>query len=84
MGPGDGATDDTAAFQRVLDQFSGSDSIIFVDSGTYILTDTVTVPTGTRIVGEAWSQLAASGPNFSDATYVVITASKRLDAEVCC
>jgi hypothetical protein len=66
---GDGSTDDTAAFQAVLDAYGNSGSVIFVDSGTYILTDTVTVPPGTRIVGEAWSQLAASGPKFSSTKY---------------
>src|SRR4051812_43954210 len=42
-------------------------SIVFVDAGTYILTDSVTVPPGSRIVGEAWSQLAAFGPRFGNA-----------------
>ncbi|GFF73175.1 glucan 1,3-beta-glucosidase [Aspergillus lentulus] len=66
---GDGSTDDTAAFQAVLDAYGNSGSVIFVDAGTYILTDTVTVPPGTRIVGEAWSQLAASGSKFSSIKY---------------
>ncbi|RHZ43076.1 uncharacterized protein CDV56_100636 [Aspergillus thermomutatus] len=66
---GDGSTDDTAAFQAVLDAYGNSGSVIFVDSGTYILTDTVTVAPGTRIVGEAWPQLAASGAKFSNPKY---------------
>lgn len=41
--------------------------IVFVDAGTYILTDTVVVPEGSHIVGEAWAQLAASGPKFGNA-----------------
>ncbi|PGH12173.1 hypothetical protein AJ79_04468 [Helicocarpus griseus UAMH5409] len=63
---GDGVTDDTQAFQNVLSQFSGPDQIIFVDAGSYILTDTITIPAGARIVGEAWSQLVAQGSNFQD------------------
>lgn len=63
---GDGVTDDTAAFQRAVGASTGS--ILFIDAGTYILTSTVTIPPGAKIVGETWSQLAASGPFFSDAS----------------
>ncbi|RDA88218.1 hypothetical protein CP532_0368 [Ophiocordyceps camponoti-leonardi (nom. inval.)] len=62
---GDGSTDDTAAFQAAIRGSQGK--ILFVDSGSYILRGTVTVPSGTKIVGEAWSQLVASGPFFSNA-----------------
>ncbi|KAJ3499549.1 hypothetical protein NLG97_g251 [Lecanicillium saksenae] len=62
---GDGLTDDTVAFQRAL--AASTNKILFVDAGTYILTSTVTVPPGAKIVGETWSQLAASGSFFSDA-----------------
>lgn len=65
---GDGLTDDTAAFQAAL--YSSVGKILFIDAGTYILTSTVTIPPGSRIVGETWSQLAASGSFFSDARYV--------------
>ncbi|KAK4141141.1 pectate lyase superfamily protein-domain-containing protein [Dichotomopilus funicola] len=64
---GDGSTDDTEAFQKALNDNAGS-KIIFVDAGSYILTDTITVPAGARIVGEAWSQLVALGDNFGDAS----------------
>lgn len=63
---GDGSTDDTAAVQRFFDANGSGDKIIFVDAGTYILTDTVTVPKDAKIVGETWSQFAASGSKFSD------------------
>ena len=58
-------TDDTAAVQAALDTNVGK--LIFVDSGVYILTSTVVVPAGTKLVGEMWSQFAAQGPYFSDA-----------------
>jgi hypothetical protein len=67
---GDGSTDDTACFQRALDQCAGK-SILFIDAGTYILADTVTVPPGSKLVGEVWSQLAASGAKFKDVKYGV-------------
>lgn len=72
---GDGVSDDTEAFQRALYQSRGK--IVFVDAGTYLLTHTVTVPPGTKLVGEAWSQLAASGPYFSDPRHVSSSSKQR-------
>ncbi|KAJ7043179.1 glycoside hydrolase family 55 protein [Mycena alexandri] len=40
--------------------------IIFFDAGTYIVTSTITIPAGARIVGEAWSVISGSGPAFQD------------------
>ncbi|CAK7219086.1 hypothetical protein SCUCBS95973_003705 [Sporothrix curviconia] len=65
---GDGSSDDTTALQHFVNDFGNSDKIMFIDSGIYLLSDTVTIPTGARIVGEAWSQLAATGSKFSDAS----------------
>lgn len=65
---GDCSTDDTAAFQTAL--YGSLGKILFVDAGSYILTSTITIPSGAKIVGETWSQLVASGPYFSDARYV--------------
>ncbi|KAL8359373.1 hypothetical protein RB601_007892 [Gaeumannomyces tritici] len=59
---GDGKTDDTVAFQEVLN----GKGYIFVDAGDYLLADTVTIHPGTFIVGEAWPKLVAFGPKFSD------------------
>jgi hypothetical protein len=44
---------------------------LLVDAGSYILTSTVTIPSGAKIVGETWSQLVSSGSYFSDARYVM-------------
>lgn len=61
---GDGSTDDTAAFQAAL--YASLGKILFVDAGSYILTSTVTIPSGAKIIGETWSQLVASGSYFED------------------
>jgi hypothetical protein len=66
---GDGKTDDTKAFQRGL--WASQGKVLFVDAGSYILTGTVTVPIGSKIVGEAWPQLVASGSYFQDEKYVI-------------
>jgi glucan 1,3-beta-glucosidase len=39
--------------------------IVYFPAGVYIISKTVDVPAGTRIVGEAWSVLMANGPAFS-------------------
>ncbi|TFK33474.1 exo-beta-1,3-glucanase [Crucibulum laeve] len=71
---GDGVTDDTFAIKEILTQaslfcslstFAGC-KIIFFDAGTYVVTSTITIPAGTRIVGEAWSIIAGKGEKFQD------------------
>ncbi|CAA7270475.1 unnamed protein product [Cyclocybe aegerita] len=62
---GDGVTDDTAALRDIFAKYSGC-KIIFFDAGTYVVTDTLTIPAGTRMVGEAWTILAGRGPSFQD------------------
>ncbi|KAM0272162.1 hypothetical protein ACHAQH_008839 [Verticillium albo-atrum] len=63
---GDGKTDDTSCIQSVIDNAAMNKKIVFVDAGTYIITDTINVPPGSRIVGENWAQLAATGSKFKD------------------
>lgn len=62
---GDGVTDDTAALRDIFTRFADC-KIIFFDAGHYIVTDTVLIPAGTRMVGEAWTVLAGKGSKFSD------------------
>jgi hypothetical protein len=64
---GNGLSDDTRYVQDTFNKYGDGSKIIFVDAGTYILTDTVTIPKDAKIVGETWSQFAASGSKFSDA-----------------
>ncbi|KAJ3557789.1 hypothetical protein NM688_g1277 [Phlebia brevispora] len=62
---GDGVTDDTAALQAVLNNFSGC-KIIFFDAGVYKITNTLQIPAGTQMVGEAWSVIMGSGSAFQN------------------
>jgi glucan 1,3-beta-glucosidase len=63
---GDGTRDDTAAIQAVITSAAANNKLVFFPYGTYLITDTIKVPKGSRLVGEAWSQLMASGSKFAD------------------
>ena len=60
---GDGRTDDTAAIQKAIQDYAGC-KIIYFPAGFYLVTGTIQVPAGTRIVGETWSVIAATGSYF--------------------
>ena len=64
---GDGKTDDTAVIQAILNNYAGC-KIIYFPAGIYLLSSTVLVPAGSRIVGEVWSVLSATGSAFGDST----------------
>lgn len=63
---GDGKTDDTAVLNSILDRAANMSSIVFFPFGVYLITDTLNVPVGSRIIGQAWSQIMATGPKFQD------------------
>jgi glucan 1,3-beta-glucosidase len=46
-------------------KFAGC-KIIFFDAGTYLVTDTLKIPAGVRIFGEAWAVIAGTGSKFDD------------------
>ena len=47
-----------------VSQYAGC-MIIFFDAGVYYVTDTITIPAGAQIVGEAWSVILAGGSKFN-------------------
>jgi hypothetical protein len=49
----------------MFSQFS-SCKIIFLDAGFYVVSSTLRIPAGTRLVGEAWSVIAGKGAAFQD------------------
>jgi glucan 1,3-beta-glucosidase len=77
---GDGITDDTAIINSVLSSAAGN-SIVYFPHGTYIVSDTITIPPGTKIVGECWSEIMGSGPNFASISdpYVMIQVGSAGD-----
>jgi glucan 1,3-beta-glucosidase len=63
---GDGVTDDTAALTTVIAQAAKSRKIVFFDAGTYKVTSTLYIPSGSKIVGESYPNIMGSGSFFSD------------------
>lgn len=62
---GDGVSDDSDALQQAIDD-NVNGKVVFIPHGAYVITKTVTIPSGVRIIGELWSILMANGPNFQD------------------
>ncbi|GAB1315552.1 Family 55 glycoside hydrolase [Madurella fahalii] len=66
---GNGIHDDTASLQAIVTAAAASGNILYFPHGIYRLTDTFTLPPGSRLVGEAWTQLSAAGAKFADADH---------------
>ncbi|KAA8567338.1 hypothetical protein EYC84_010368 [Monilinia fructicola] len=63
---GDGVTDDTTALQQGINNAASAGNVFFLDAGTYKVTSTITIPPGSRIVGESYSTIMSSGSYFND------------------
>ncbi|KAK5128062.1 hypothetical protein LTR85_005179 [Meristemomyces frigidus] len=63
---GNGHTDDTTALQRAISTAKARNKILFVDQGDYLVSSTIYVPSGSRIVGESYSVILSSGEYFSN------------------
>ncbi|KAJ5999469.1 Pectin lyase fold/virulence factor [Penicillium sp. IBT 35674x] len=64
---GDGLTDETASLNAILKQNAENCKITYFPFGVYRVSDTIFVPVGTRIVGEAWAVISGFGDAFKDA-----------------
>ncbi|CAD6594065.1 MAG: hypothetical protein ASARMPRED_008465 [Alectoria sarmentosa] len=64
---GDGSTDDSASLNAILAANAANCKISYFPYGIYIVESTLFVPSGTRIVGEAWSVISGIGSTFGDA-----------------
>lgn len=63
---GDGFTDDTAALQGAINTAASAGKIAYLPFGIYIVTSTITLPSGTELYGEGWSTISGSGSAFSN------------------
>ncbi|KAH6618327.1 glycoside hydrolase family 55 protein [Chaetomium sp. MPI-SDFR-AT-0129] len=65
---GDGETDDTDALNKLFASAAAANKVVFLDAGMYVVTKTVYIPAGSRIVGEAFPVILSSGPFFASAS----------------
>lgn len=63
---GDGTHDDTAALKSALLTSASGGKIVWIPAGVYLVTDTVLIPSGAKVVGQSWSQIMGSGAKFQD------------------
>jgi glucan 1,3-beta-glucosidase len=64
---GDGQNDDTDSINAILRLTAGR-AVTFFPAGTYLVTSTIHVPPGSKLIGEVWSAISAAGSFFADAT----------------
>ncbi len=63
---GNGVTDDTTALQNAINSATSAGKVVYFDAGTYLVTKTLTVPAGAKIVGEGYPVIMSSGSYFND------------------
>ncbi|MCJ1473026.1 hypothetical protein MMC13_001675 [Lambiella insularis] len=63
---GNGVADDTSALQAVINSAAAAGNVVFWDAGTYKVTSTLTMPPGSKWVGESYSVIMSSGSFFND------------------
>lgn len=64
---GDGKTDDAPILNYILSAAANMSAIVYLPFGVYVIKDTIEIPVGSRIIGQAWPQLMATGPKFANA-----------------
>ncbi|KAH7305819.1 pectate lyase superfamily protein-domain-containing protein, partial [Stachybotrys elegans] len=64
---GDGKTDDTAVLNHLFATAANMSAIVYIPFGVYLIQDTIDIPVGSRIIGQAWAQIMATGSKFSNA-----------------
>ncbi|KAI4116165.1 MAG: hypothetical protein LQ345_003371 [Seirophora villosa] len=63
---GDGESDDTQPLQDVFIRAAGQGKIVFLDAGVYRITRTLSIPAGSKLVGEAYPVILSSGTYFAN------------------
>ncbi|KFZ03364.1 hypothetical protein V502_11010 [Pseudogymnoascus sp. VKM F-4520 (FW-2644)] len=63
---GNGVTDDTNALQSIINSATSAGRIVYFDAGTYVVTRTIDIPPGAKLVGEGYPIILSSGSFFND------------------
>jgi hypothetical protein len=65
---GDGRTNDVDSLNAILADNAANCKISYFPYGVYIVKDTLKIPVGSRIAGEAWAVIPGAGDAFKDAS----------------
>ncbi|OTA97776.1 glycoside hydrolase family 55 protein [Hypoxylon sp. CO27-5] len=65
---GDHSIDESGVLNQVLQYAAANNKIAYFPFGKYRVDDTLLIPKGSRIVGEAWATITGSGDKFKDST----------------
>ncbi|KAH7088292.1 exo-beta 1,3 glucanase-like protein [Paraphoma chrysanthemicola] len=63
---GNGQNDDTQAIQNAINTAVAQNKVLFFEHGVYKVTNTIYVPPGSRMVGETFSTIMASGSTWGN------------------
>lgn len=63
---GNGRTDDTTALQNAINSAKSQNKVLYLDHGDYLVTRTIYIPGGSKIVGEAYSVILSAGSFFNN------------------
>jgi hypothetical protein len=76
---GDGTTNSTAAIQAAINAAAVNNQLLYFPTGTYLVTDTLTIYSGTTITGDqAWAFPASYGPTLASQIKFEPTSLKDL------
>ncbi|RYP90995.1 hypothetical protein DL770_002911 [Monosporascus sp. CRB-9-2] len=65
---GDNTRDESAVLNQILRYAAESGKIAYFPFGLYRVDDTLFVPAGSRIIGEAWATITGNGESFKDSS----------------
>lgn len=65
----DNTRDESGVLNSILQYAAGQGKIAYFPFGKYRVDDTLFVPVGSRIVGEAWATITGNGKNFQDSSH---------------
>jgi hypothetical protein len=63
---GNGRTDDTTALQNAINSAKSQGKVLYLDHGDYLVTRTIYIPAGSKIVGEVFPVILSSGSFFNN------------------
>ncbi|KAK6066121.1 hypothetical protein SCUP515_10868 [Seiridium cupressi] len=65
---GDNTVDESSALNSILQYVASQNKIAYFPFGKYRVDDTLLIPVGSRIVGEAWATITGYGDAFKDSS----------------